>query len=900
MALRDRNGPVQAETGYEPPFRPRPEARPLPWSELLSSTFHATRDLLLWLKAAVDSSSASHEGEQLATSLLISGDRGSGKTTVLMTTAYALQKLDDFIPEPQRASTEAGSIGDVIEKIRDRIVWLDTLDLEPLPQQANLLATLLVRVRAALGTGLKGAEHERWTPTSILEREGATPWGLLDQLIRDATFMWEDISGTDTRQRAEQQIKAADIYSQFQRHFRDAMEQVARALALVEFGQHGRKGHERIILVLPIDNVDRSIEHLHLILKLTRMVACPQLWFLLAAGRSDFQLFLERSFQMELLEAGKAGLGPRGEDETLSIARRQAAAGMRRVLPPSHRLELEPVSAGEAWTFVASELSANSKELSELLHELPLVSGRQGDQEEPVTSFAHLLDIGQRLDDKLKEDSRGWEEAQGGPAFQCREEGRIRAARTRQRGGAAPFFTHAGKLALTMPARNLLDLYQLASREVELLKSSSHPRKTEAAIRLATSMLRGAIDESDLPGWASDQLQRRIIRRNVQGDTILDLTGNPVRRFRLMPLSEALEWPSCESPSGQSCGLLGTGLHLRRFQELTLELSDLDGSGNHVPLPPHVTGWFMLLHDLLVFSDELRLLKGVALPFEMSPHFVGTLQQGMLGRLNLVQLDFWWDLPHWNAFTDFAIFAAQWRAFLTRVSAWGIFLPLPELHGEQARRFCSQRFRLVLAAWIDNVCSVGSPRYGRLNWEKLSNVLLSGTKAGRGKSNGGEGMPHRSELFDEALLDEYERHVCENVAELHETILRQSDGHDRLWATRDWLEQVLPLFVLPEFAPDTPSALIFRANFSPRLRERWLQSERLLLQRRSERVREAVESSDAYRAVSSRGTPTASERWLRKACNGWFKAVEPGLEGRLELLRASAPPPQGTSPEGHH
>lgn len=54
------------------------------------------------------------------------------------------------------------------------IVWLEPLDLEPLPRTTNLLTTLLTRVRNALdaGDGPHAAARDRLSSASIYEEAG--------------------------------------------------------------------------------------------------------------------------------------------------------------------------------------------------------------------------------------------------------------------------------------------------------------------------------------------------------------------------------------------------------------------------------------------------------------------------------------------------------------------------------------------------------------------------------------------------------------------------------------------------------------------------------------------------------------------------------------------------------
>lgn len=902
---------ISHEVGFGIERGPRPEATALRWFDLLPATQKALEELINWLYAASHSrqeaaagSSSKTQGseEQLATSALVSGDRGFGKTTVLLSTAYALRAPGEFtrprddgasspLADP-RARARCERLVATLDKLRDRIVWLDPLDMEPLPTQANLLATLLVRVRNALDLSPERKRKDRWAPPSLLEEGLNDPYGKIDKLVRDATFMWEDIpvQGMDPRQRAEQQIKAAEIYATFRRDFFDAMDSVSRLLAERRFG-HGSQ--EKVLLVLPIDNVDRSIQHLHLILKLTRMVASRQLWFVLASGRSEFQLFLERSFQMELTSSGQTPVGLKSQEETLSIARRQAAAAIRRVLPPIHRIQIESITPRGAWDFEApaplSGSAHDARRLSFFLEKIRLPWSEE--ESHGLKCFADLFDIRDRL--------IAWEEKDAAKPKDTsllaeygqllREQGdltpedaeRLRGfIRNGARGSTPPLFSYAAKLALTLSARTVLDLWQAvraAAEETQRHEEKGHPlpdgtsepqesTKTrcetcdEQAIKIAEAMLRASIDESDLPGWASEQLLNRIMRRNAQGRIVLDLTGRPVQRLKRTILSDVLEWGPEERASGP-LELLRTELHLRHIQDVILELHDLDRTGRKVLMPPNVAGWFMLMHDMLVLSRERRVMNISANTGEMIPEVAVTLHEALLrppgGRLD-AELKFWWLLPNWNTFVDFVIFITQWKAFLHRVQR---LFQIDAATSDEARPLAADRFSFVMAAWIDNVCSVAGDKRGGWDWALLGQVV------GRAQKAFQRGGP----------LSLYVRSVMDNVETLSKKAWAERSSYHRLGIASSWLEECLPLLLGAEFIPPASRMQFETALETPPPgpsgrawwnRHRGLDSG-LLKQRQYDLVRGAVERSRAYKRYK-KAQGKGGDGWLARACDGWL------------------------------
>ncbi|AFE05801.1 hypothetical protein COCOR_04385 [Corallococcus coralloides DSM 2259] len=874
MATTPQDAP-EAGQPYLP--TPLPEARAFMWADLLTPTRRGLQELFFWLEAASENNAtgAGSNTEHLSTSLLVSGARGSGKTTLLLSAVQALRDWKSFVRGPP--SPEVAALSLTLERLERRVLWLEPLDLEPVPSQANLLATLLVRVRAALdhprhAKGIRG-ESSRWS-SSILEEGAEETWGKLDHLIRDASFMWEDIpSTTDARVRAEQQIRASEIYANFQPRFADAMEDVSRTLSMPRFGT---SGGEQVLMVLPIDNVDRSIEHLYNIVKLTRMVASRHLWFVLAAGHQEFQRFMERSFQKELIVSGQAGIGVRGQEETLAIARRQAATTLRRALPPSYRIALEQVDSHEAWRFPVDK---KDELLGLLLRQLLLPTGKRT-QSQVLDTFDDLIDLSSRL---MPDVARCYREALRTDGAEAHETG------TRP---DEPLLHHVGRLALTLPARTLQDLWHSVRREVLISGTSAAgtglngaQEQGESSVRVAAEMLRNAIDESDLPAWASELLHHRILRQDDQGRVCLDLTGKPIRRSTRTSLHGVLQGPPSD-PSGNGTGaharVLSTEVHLRRFHEVLLVLADPEDPGRETTLPANVAGWFMILHDVLMLFERPRVLSAELMALELSPKMMGTVHELWAGRAlgePFVQAAFWWTPPAWTTFIEFAILTAQWRAFLARLSRG--FLSAGD--GQDT----ALRARFIQAAWVENVCSVAGLELGRWDWGNERHGVVSVLRA-----------PQLA-----TALERYEQRVRDTVAGLVSQIHKHSAGYDRLWTAQVWLRDELPLQVLPEHALTADGrSLLRQPPGAPSADGGWVslvkdwgnQAPRLSAFRQ-QRVRDAVNRSSAaesLRRMLGTGRGRASETyysWLDTMVDAWFTVVDHHGDPLAEVVLGMSP-----------
>ncbi len=442
----ERESGARAVLAHDASRKPLAEAKALHPDELFPSTREALGQLFRLLARTVSASASAekHEREMLSTSFLVSGDRGFGKTTILLTAADALQRrergedvgrdheLASYFSEDQRQDLRLRKeeLGFGINELDRHIYWLSTLDLEPVPKKANLLATVLVRIRDALDDATEGrCASGRPSSSPPLGSDIEKTWDKLDRLVDEATFMWEEGSGAQDarRERAQQQIKAAETFAGFQQRFKVAVDGVACALKI-------RKERPKPVLVLPIDNVDRSIEHIYSIVKLSRLASSPRLWFVLAAGRPEFQLFLERSFQQELASSQQMS-DLEGHDQDLSIARRQASTTMRRSLPPGHQIRIAPVDLSTAWTTDRD----GYRSLESLLRELSDKS-QTSDKSPGFPTLKELFDIKGRLDQGAKNAyQEAAKEEEGGRGTGC--------ASPKEEGGR-PILTHAARMAL--------------------------------------------------------------------------------------------------------------------------------------------------------------------------------------------------------------------------------------------------------------------------------------------------------------------------------------------------------------------------------------------------------------------------------------------------------------------
>lgn len=562
-------------------------------------------------------SDGSDAGANVARCFVVEGERGTGKTTVLMSAAA-------------RCSTNKPR-----HELASRVRWLDILDVEPLMPSTNFLTILLVAVRRVLD------EVDGKRRPSLIEERASTARGELDQLINDSALIWEEIRESTTRERAYRQIAVAEAYLEFGARLRQALASVGKALSELESGPEG--GY---VFILPIDNIDRSSDHLGAVFKLAQLVTCEHLCLVLAADRAELSLFLERAYWKEATHGSSlTKLDGSEEDEALAIAQRQAAATLRKILPPSNRIDLKLVAPQQALEFRAEGSDAS------------------------LRSLLDAISLGTAV---------GWEPRKLLEMFEIRPD---------CMGDKPSGFTEVGRAALQMSARSLLDLWLL-------VKSSERERGNgptiHRAIHIVRTMLRLAIAESKIPHWAAELLQERVVNRTVDDGTRIVIRSRDeppyleLRRLRSLDAVHTI-------PQADLGADLEPSLEIRTFgrHELVMTLQDVKHGATN--LEQSVLAWFLLLYDLLIQAPEPLVINTPADFLDACGPCVETRWTAWFDD-EAVPIVFRWPAPRWPTVYDHLLMEEAWRRRLAALERQ------PRVSLED-----------LASSWIEVVVWVGDP-----------------------------------------------------------------------------------------------------------------------------------------------------------------------------------------------
>jgi hypothetical protein len=829
----------------------REEAHRMTWRQLFEPEKNAVAELLIRMDAARSAASPDNEHRrQLAPCFLVAGQRGTGKTTVLVNTRHALESPDGFFGDELKKPSPDWRLGDLpsgaerqhsaIHELGSHVIWLDALDMEFFPRGGNLLTALLVLVRSALdsmkyrgtahddgdGAGASRTARRNGIPAQLVEEGQADAWSKIDNLIRHATVMWEQAemsSDEDLGVKAERQIDVAQTSAEFKAELASAIDAVVAELVQRKLGSR----YGDVALVLPIDNADRSVEHISQVIKLIRLVSSPNVWYVLAGSDRDLDVFVEESYRQQL---GLKDKETAKEAKVVGIARRQAASDVRSVLPPANRINIGCIAAAHALAFPGEGQLTHAAQppLHEILRELRIRKSSAGapDGAQPRWQPETLLDLLVLDQTEPTTLSGTWHGRKNAD----------KPAETENQAHVCRVMSQAGELALDLPARAVLDAYQLAQK---WLKRQDHPaddgedRPASAALGLARDMLENSIAESELPEWAIRRLTENILFEDGAGRICLDLRGEPLgwsSRIRERSAMDLMRAPSGAETALDAWKVVGSNRPELIFHDyygckvfLRGEGSKIDRS-EKIELPGRVAGWLMIVHDILRSIPEPRIVEDVGRHPDRDPPLLvetrhaaaiwGSARRGWCSP----HLRFAWPAPRFDTFHDYDVLVRRW-ARLQRESP------------------PSEGCLLAVLNWID-VC----------------------TSVAAGQRNGGQKDEWRPPSPQE--LQNYGTDLA-NRLKNEKSKLWSSDGFAGWWRVD------LPFILSPELSwlCMTDSGLKVgdpRTTYE----HRWQKFRDALAET------ELVKNLHGHLSLPQGLDYSTLQDWLDKACRTWFQAVD--------------------------
>jgi hypothetical protein len=321
----------------------RREANPFPWKDLTRQQQSAVETIAGLLLEALkrnerrkEDASTALDFDRHSQLVFIDGDRGMGKTSVLLS-------VRGLLGHRELAGLPKGPVRRLHED-RKKFVLLETLDMEPLAPTANLLAAILVRISSRLD--YPGKPIPPRLALALDELDGREKLASeLHQLELDAVLAW---AGTEKQRAryADPTAYAAEVLASERAglSLNPRLAKVLDGLAHNVFADEGNGP----IFVLPVDDFDLAPARCLELLRIIRMVSSPRLVFLIAGNTRLAESVLRLQGEGELAALAPAFASSREADWVWGAAVEIAANNLRKLVPPQQRARLEIVSVTEA------------------------------------------------------------------------------------------------------------------------------------------------------------------------------------------------------------------------------------------------------------------------------------------------------------------------------------------------------------------------------------------------------------------------------------------------------------------------------------------------------------------------------------------------------------------------
>lgn len=324
-------------------IRRRLEAVPFTWDRLTPTQQSAVNDIagcFLDALGAIDdptrgvkAPSDPLDRDRRSQLAFIDGDRGTGKSSVLLT-------LRDLTSGRREVSNALPAQVRGLKSQAQRIVWLETLDMEPLTSDTNLFAAILVRIANVFDPGSRASPAP---PLAVLdERDGrSSAMAELHRLQTDAILVWDGVGkrgGSEPHAHAAEVLRAERAGLELNRRLGGVLDTLTDTLR--------RRDQGDPLLVLPVDDFDLAPRHALDLLRLIRMVTTKRLFFVIAGSVRIAESVLQLASEGEL--RALAGSAPADPAKPKSLSIEISANNMRKLIPPGQRAHLTTLRLEEA------------------------------------------------------------------------------------------------------------------------------------------------------------------------------------------------------------------------------------------------------------------------------------------------------------------------------------------------------------------------------------------------------------------------------------------------------------------------------------------------------------------------------------------------------------------------
>ncbi|MGE3725127.1 MAG: hypothetical protein AB7I41_06225, partial [Candidatus Sericytochromatia bacterium] len=377
---------------------PRREAQAFKWSELDQSQKEALAKAVILLNDYTVNAQKKSSSEKTkiqkhhrAQIIFIDGKRGTGKTSVLTTLIYTTEEAErwkEFSQDLDTSNALEREVLDISAGQLKSICWLNTLDLEMLPEPTNLLASLCVRIEETF----KNSTNTPFYTSQLVGKKERDAWRKFSDLMNSFALGWK----TNLQERKE--VDPDTYSSEVLRVERARMQLDHFPEILSNLGEFYKTTYNlslKPLFVLPVDDADLNPQRFLDLLDLTRRAKAPNLVFLVLGNYDNLSQLLEWKYASEISEM----LPSKDNFNVASIYATQmveysthwAYSALQKLVPPgNHLIKLEAYSFEEASRHTSEGCEFNLKALLEKAL-LPKPAGAIKDYLSPHSNIWELI-----------------------------------------------------------------------------------------------------------------------------------------------------------------------------------------------------------------------------------------------------------------------------------------------------------------------------------------------------------------------------------------------------------------------------------------------------------------------------------------------------------------------------
>ena len=302
--------------------------------------------------------------------LFLSGSRGTGKTSLLLSLKNVLSEQTDPHDDNEK---DFGIPREKQYQLAQKIIWLEELESESLPDSSNLLASILVRLEKAIEESMN---NRKLSQTRFCDPQHAgsdkDPIFQLQRLQSDVALAWQgNMPGRGVNLDPETLSIEVLQAERARMRINERLSDVLNNLSLID------DKFKKSLFVLPIDDFDQNPSRCLEILRLIRMITLPRLFFIILGDINILQNIVKLSISAELTNisgyANSNQMFHQYSNEIYSDAAGISIDSVNKLIPYNQIIHLAPMDHESA---LKKQLFGEFESLDKILKKIKIDSNK--------------------------------------------------------------------------------------------------------------------------------------------------------------------------------------------------------------------------------------------------------------------------------------------------------------------------------------------------------------------------------------------------------------------------------------------------------------------------------------------------------------------------------------------